>query len=178
MGLLGGGNVTLEHRWNATSGRHTFRAMADPDGKVIEEDTSNNVASRSFSVNSMPIALLSVNKDRMDLDEIANFDASDSSDPDGRVRQYFFDYGDGTDSGWVFDPVITHRYSSEGDYEVRLYVRDEGGAQNAIPAMVELVVEGRDTGDNGSPGMAAIAALAALATVAAAGAAARGRRCC
>ena len=178
VGLLGGGNVTLEHRWNATSGRHAFRAIADPDGKVIEEDRSNNVATRSFSVNSMPVAVLSANKDRMDLDEVATFDASDSSDPDGRVRQYFFDYGDGSDSGWVFDPVITHRYSSEGDYEVRLYVRDESGAQNDVPPMVEMVVEGRDTGDDGSPGMAAFAALAALVTGAVAGMTARRRRCC
>jgi hypothetical protein len=126
----------------------------------------------------MPIAVLTVNRDRMLVDDLATFDASGSSDPDGRVRQYFFDYGDGSDSGWVFDPVITHTYTSEGDFEIRLYVRDESGAQNAEPAVVNLVVERTKSGDDGSPGMASYAAIAALATVAAAGTVVRRRRCC
>ena len=57
-------------------------------------------------------------------------------------------------------------------------MRDESGAQNDVPPMVEMVVEGRDTGDDGSPGMAAFAALAALVTGAVAGMTARRRRCC
>jgi hypothetical protein len=99
-------------------------------------------------------------------------DASDSTDPDGRVRQYFFDYGDGTDSGWGFSPTINHTYGSRGSYEVRLYVRDEAGAQNEEPVVMEITVEDKETdGDDGVPSLTfpavivAVLAVAVLATI-------------
>jgi PKD repeat protein len=96
-------------------------------------------------------------------------DASDSSDPDGRVRQYHFDYGDGTDSGWVFSATINHTYSEQGTYEVRVYVRDEADAQSLEPAVVEVVVANEDEGNggdgNGIPTLPAWAAITAIGLV-------------
>ncbi|NIS19197.1 MAG: PKD domain-containing protein [Thermoplasmata archaeon] len=166
-GLAGGANVTLETNWTALLGRHEFTVTADPLGHVAEEDRTNNVASRSFSVNTRPIAQLVILMTEVNEGETVSMDASDSEDPDGRVRQYFFDYGDGTDSGWVFSSTINHTYGQTGTFEVRAYVRDEGGAQSAEPALVEVTVneldkeEGEDT-----PTLTAPAVLAAIATVA------------
>jgi outer membrane protein assembly factor BamB len=52
-----------------------------------------------------------------------NFDASESTDDEG-IDKYYFDFGDGTDSGWTTNYTITHNYSKAGDYIVKLKVID------------------------------------------------------
>ncbi len=165
-GLVGNDNVTLELPWTATPGRHTFKVEVDPDGDVLEEDLSNNVASRSFSVNARPQAILKVSEEEIKTGDEVTLDASDSVDTDGRIRQYFFDYGDGTDSGWTFFATVNHSYVESGEYEVRLYVRDEAEAQNQEPTVVTIKVTRRDGGEESSPGPATLVTLMALAIVA------------
>jgi uncharacterized membrane protein len=146
-GLAGGSNVTLETTWTAGTGRHEFQVTVDPLGQVPEEDVSNNVATRTFTVNRLPAASLVIHLTSVKEGEPVAMDASGSTDPDGRVRQYFFDYGDGTDSGWVFSAEINHTYGQTGAFEVRVYVRDEAGAQSRDPAVVGVNVTGVDDGN-------------------------------
>jgi hypothetical protein len=174
LGLMGEANETLEFVWTAQSGRHTFLVDLDPDGDVAEDDRSNNMATRTFSVNTMPTAVLTVNRDKARVGENFALDASDSEDSDGRVRQYFFDYGDGTDSGWIFMTYVNHTYTEKGDYEIRLYVRDEGGAQNEEPAIVIVTVTGGGSKQDPSPGPGVV--LVGLALVAMAVMTLRARR--
>jgi len=166
IGLLGGDNVTLELPWTSIPGRHTFKVVVDPDGDVIEEDLSNNAASRTFSVNTRPRAILKVSDEVFKTGDEVTLDASDSFDTDGRIRQYFFDFGDGTDSGWSFFATVTHIYSESGEYEMRLYVRDEADAQNEEPTVVPITIKHLDDGEESSPGPAALVALMALVIVA------------
>lgn len=171
IGLVGGANVSLLAPWTAMAGRHEVSVVVDPEGIVPEEELSNNEASRSFSVNSRPVPSLDIHMPEVGIGEIVEMDASDSSDPDGRVRQYHFDYGDGTDSGWVFGATINHTYNQIGTYEVRVYVRDEAEAQSLEPAVVKVTVteegDGNGNGGNGTPGLPAWTAMTALALVAA-----------
>ncbi len=55
------------------------------------------------------------------------FDASQSYDPDGEIVEYIWDFGDGSIGK---GKVVTHSYSSPGDYTVTLTVRDERGAED------------------------------------------------
>lgn len=54
-----------------------------------------------------------------------------SIDPDGHRIKYLFDWGDGTDSGWVgpFDSgetaEATHTWNEKGDYEIKVKAKDE-----------------------------------------------------
>jgi uncharacterized membrane protein len=146
-GLAGGDNVTMGVEWKAGTGRHEFVVTIDPQGQVLEEDRSNNVATRTFTMNMLPTASLVIHLTDVAEGEPVVMDASGSDDPDGRVRQYFFDYGDGTDSGWVFSPSINHTYGQTGTFEVRVYVRDEAAAQSQDPAIVEVTVSGTDDGN-------------------------------
>ncbi|MBB5803363.1 subtilisin family serine protease [Saccharothrix ecbatanensis] len=52
------------------------------------------------------------------------FDASGSSDPDGTISSYAWDFGDGT-TGTGVKP--THKYSKNGTYTVKLTVTDNSG---------------------------------------------------
>jgi len=56
--------------------------------------------------------------------EIVTFNASASYDPDGTIKSYMWDFGDGTsDSGMI----VTHTYSVEGTYTATLTVTDDDG---------------------------------------------------
>jgi alpha-tubulin suppressor-like RCC1 family protein/PKD repeat protein len=54
------------------------------------------------------------------------FDASASSDPDGTVTSYAWDFGDGSTGTGV---TAVHTFMKPGNYGVRLTVTDDGGAQ-------------------------------------------------
>jgi hypothetical protein len=56
------------------------------------------------------------------------FDGSQSTGT-GQL-DYFFDFGDGTNSGWISSSQTTHSYSSVGTYIATLRVGDQSGAQS------------------------------------------------
>ncbi|MBD2892814.1 hypothetical protein amrb99_17320 [Actinomadura sp. RB99] len=58
-----------------------------------------------------------------------SFDGSASSDPDGTVTGYAWDFGDGT-AGTGAQP--SHAYASAGDYTVKLTVTDDKGATGEV----------------------------------------------
>ena len=53
------------------------------------------------------------------------FNGSDSSDPDGSITNYEWDFGDGNASTGM---LVVHSYSAAGTYAVTLKVRDDGGS--------------------------------------------------
>ncbi|MBO0863530.1 MAG: PKD domain-containing protein [Mycobacterium sp.] len=65
-----------------------------------------------------------------------SFNGSGSSDPDGSVDAYAWDFGDGS-TGTGIKP--SHTYSSTGTYHVTLTVTDDAGAQSA-PFAFDLLV--------------------------------------
>lgn len=64
------------------------------------------------------------------------FDGSASSDPDGSITAYEWDFGDGTTASSV---VATHTYTAPGTYTVRLTVTDDDGATGFDEAQVRVI---------------------------------------
>ncbi|HEX3930578.1 MAG TPA: PKD domain-containing protein, partial [Nocardioides sp.] len=58
-----------------------------------------------------------------------SFDASDSSDPDGSIASYDWDFGDGSAHG--SGETVNHTYGSAGPYDVTLTVTDNDGAMTS-----------------------------------------------
>jgi hypothetical protein len=56
--------------------------------------------------------------------QIISFDASASYDPEGKPLTYYWDFGDGTNSGWISEKTITHVYNRQGKYNITLIVND------------------------------------------------------
>ncbi|MGN6407163.1 MAG: PKD domain-containing protein [Curtobacterium sp.] len=55
----------------------------------------------------------------------ASFDGTGSSDPDGSVASWAWDFGDGTTGA---GSTVQHQYAAAGSYTVKLTVTDNGGA--------------------------------------------------
>lgn len=70
----------------------------------------------------------------MNINEPITFDASNSTD-DGRINYYFFDFGDGKNSGWTTLPLVTHKYSSSGTYYATLIVGDDYGDRSIFKSI-------------------------------------------
>jgi chitodextrinase len=75
--------------------------------------------------NAQPVANLKLNTPETILFRDIEFDATDSYDPDGDVEEYSYDFGDDTETDWIFDSVVIHSYSVVGEYEITLRVKDD-----------------------------------------------------
>jgi predicted CXXCH cytochrome family protein len=99
-----------------------------------------------MSANSAPVANAGVSK-ITSTNQPVIFNASASSDMDGTIVSYFWDFGDGTNST---DKVATHGFSDSGLYYVRLTVRDNrnASASATINVFVNNVAPRADAGDD------------------------------
>ncbi|HUH12939.1 MAG TPA: S8 family serine peptidase, partial [Longimicrobiales bacterium] len=64
-----------------------------------------------------------------------NFDGSGSSDSDGTISSYAWDFGDGATGGGV---TVSHTYASGNTYSVKLTVTDDGGATGSQTQSVSV----------------------------------------
>lgn len=65
-----------------------------------------------------------------------SFDGSASSDPDGQIASYDWDFDDGS-FGTGASP--THTYAAAGFYTVSLTVTDDGGLDDTVTTLVEIM---------------------------------------
>ena len=79
--------------------------------------------------NQPPVARFTFRPQNPAVGETVTFDASDSYDPDGSIKSYEWDFGDGsTASG----SITTHVYSQPGSYTAALMVTDDQGASSSV----------------------------------------------
>lgn len=71
-----------------------------------------------------PVANFSETAETVYVDELINFNASTSYDPDGTIVAYFWDFGDGTNATGV---TLDHGYEHNGTYTITLSVTDDDG---------------------------------------------------
>ncbi|MCK5561120.1 MAG: PKD domain-containing protein, partial [Thermoplasmata archaeon] len=85
-----------------------------------------NIATTEILIkNRKPVASLTIDKTFINTLEEVTFDASESYDLDGTELEYYFDFGDDTNSGWITDSVIKHTYTvGTKEYTIDLIVKD------------------------------------------------------
>jgi PKD repeat protein len=72
------------------------------------------------------------------INETIVFDASTSSDPDGNIERYLWDFGDDEYANET-DPLTNHAFSEGGKYNVALTVIDNDAFQNTITQEVKVM---------------------------------------
>lgn len=105
---------------------------------VSEADGDSDTTTQSITVSALnepPVAKASVNPTTANEGDTVNFDGSGSSDSDGTIESYEWDFGDGTTGTGV---STTHVYADDGTYTVTLTVTDDNGATGTDTATVTI----------------------------------------
>ncbi len=125
------GPVAPSHTYTATGSFTVTLTVKDSAGKTA----SNNKTIEVTAQNILPVAEFSATKQSDNAPAIVDLDASASSDSDGTITAYAWEFGDGhTGSG----QKLSHQYVSQGDYTVRLTVTDSDGGTNSKEMLISI----------------------------------------
>lgn len=125
-----------------SAGKHTLNIWVREDGvqidKIVIKKTSGapsgkgpNASSKSpcgGTANQAPLASFTASPSSGTAPLQVNVDASTSTDPDGSISSYAWDFGDGTQAS---GQTTSHTYTSVGTYTLRLTVTDDQGLSNS-----------------------------------------------
>ncbi|MCK4570317.1 PKD domain-containing protein [Candidatus Bipolaricaulota bacterium] len=126
------GNTTHEQA-NVIPGIHTVEVSKSGYHSETRQVTVNagltstvSVTLTPISTNSPPVANFNFSPSDPIVGSVVSFDASSSSDPDGSITSYAWNFGDSSTGSGQF---VTHAFAASGTYSVTLTVTDNEGAQ-------------------------------------------------
>jgi hypothetical protein len=120
--------------WGARSGPYHESLNPEGKGNPVGGDGTNLdfipfLTTNIKYLNQRPRAVLLADKNLVAPNQTVMFIATLSHD-DGRVDKYYYDFGDGQNSGWTALSVVLHNYSSTGEYSAKLMVMDDFGVKS------------------------------------------------
>jgi PKD repeat protein len=132
-----GKGETVTHKYGSSGSYTVLLKVTDDDGNI-------DTASQTVSVgdNQSPVASFFYTPSNPVVNQVIQFNATESHDPDGTIVSYQWDFGDGTPG--AVGVLVDHHFSSKGTYTVYLRVTDNNG--NTDSASQTITVS-----DNQSP---------------------------
>jgi serine protease len=121
---------------------HSYRGSGSYELAIEETGKGNDGGG-----NKKPSAVFSSSSDTVEKGEEVRFDASGSSDPDGSVVEYRWDFGDGTTAT---GQQVSHTYDEVGSYTVSLGVVDDDGAGDTATDTITVEDSGGGGGECGA----------------------------
>lgn len=122
--------MNAQHSY-AAPGTYTVRLTVQ-DGNGNAATTSRNVTATSPPANQPPVAAFTSSVNQL----TATVDASSSTDADGTILSYAWNFGDSSSGSGV---KASHSYAAGGSYPVTLTVTDNAGAVHSTSASVTVV---------------------------------------
>ena len=149
--------VILSYAWDFGDGNtgtgvtatHTYQAVGLYTAQLIVTDDS--AASDTFVVainvnaNQPPVAAFVATPTTGAAPLLVNVDASTSTDADGQILAYAWDFGDGT---MGMGATASHSYPIAGIYTISLIVTDDGGAMDTATAVITVDPPCRNRSDS------------------------------
>ena len=123
-----GKNVT--HTFDRSKNYTVYLTVEDDDGTI---DSSTAVIYASS--NQSPNANFTANPDNGEAPLEVSFDASESSDPDGTIKYYNWEFGDGSTG---FGINVQHTFDDENSYMVKLTITDNEGSSDSTEKEIEV----------------------------------------
>jgi PKD repeat protein len=105
-------------------------------------DTESVVITVRQSANLSPSAVAGADRTSVNTGQTVNFSSAGSSDPDGTIASYSWNFGDGTSSTQA-NP--SHIYNTVGSFTATLTVTDNGGATNSSSIVITVQQAVSDT---------------------------------
>jgi uncharacterized protein (TIGR03790 family) len=134
---LGDGNTSTE--WQVD---HAYERPGEYVTRltVTDDDDAMATVSRRVDVgNRAPVAAFVADSESVWKKRLSSLNASTSWDPDGRVVQYEWDFGDGTEGEVTRSPWVNHVFQIAGDVTVTLTVIDDMGGFNETQGIIEVL---------------------------------------
>ena len=116
-------------------------AVVQVTGRVADKTETAEI---TISANETPLPVILSSPQSPLENEDVFFNGSTSSDGDGRIVSYSWDFGDGNTA---VGERATHRYAQPGTYTVTLTVVDDLGASQAVSALLSIGNNGLPTAD-------------------------------
>jgi len=120
----------VRHSFSSSGTYAIFLEVRDDNG--LKGYTTGSV---TVTENEAPTAVIAVSNATPTLGETVQFDASGSTDTDGSITEYRWDFGDGSHSS---DVIASHSYSDFGTFSVVLTVTDDTGAEGTAGTTVTV----------------------------------------
>lgn len=124
--------------------QHTYASVGDFQVKLTVTDNDGATDSVTKTVttvaNTKPVAAFTASVDKLSV----AFDGSGSTDDDGTITSYAWDFGDGSTST---AQKPSHTFGSAGDQTVKLTVTDNDGASDSITKTVTTTSNAKPKAD-------------------------------
>ncbi len=140
------GSITSYH-WDFGDGKETLGMTAvhvyeqfgifNVTLTVTDDLGKKSIFVQTIVVNGLPKAIIGAEPEVQFIDEAITFSSDRSSDPDGSLAAFEWDFGDGNGST---QPNPTHTYGAVGSYLVSLTVTDNRGASSVDTQFVRVVL--------------------------------------
>jgi PKD repeat protein len=128
-----------DFRVNVTYGEPGTYAVSVRASSNTGDSRTADCGAVTVTENAAPNASLSHAPTGPEPGDTVTLDASASTDPDGTVSTYRWDFdGDGTTDRTTNDPQTTYSYGSEGTYATTVTVVDDEGATDTAPTAVAV----------------------------------------
>lgn len=135
--------AAADHAFQAP-GVYEARLTVVDDAGVGNSSTSDTVR---ITVNAPPVPVSTQPTRPIAVGEIARFDATQSTDPDGEILDYQWAFGDGAIAEGA---VVEYAYGAPGIYEVRLTARDNSATRSdTAETSFQVVVSAAPVADAG-----------------------------
>ncbi|MBS3735907.1 MAG: PKD domain-containing protein [Candidatus Bipolaricaulota bacterium] len=124
----------VEHEYASAGEYSPTLELTDDDG--LSSSTSITITvNEPPPENELPSASITLDSDTGTAPVTLEFSAEDSSDPDGNIESYVWEFGDGTTSR---GSEVSHRYDQAGSYTVKLTVTDNRDGKATAERTVEI----------------------------------------
>ena len=123
---------------------HRYGDDGEYDVKLTLTDHSNATTSLAKTItvaNRAPTASIAANPDSGSAPLTVDFSGADSSDADGNIQTYAWDFGD---TSGASGRTASHTFETSGTYTVRLVVTDDDGATDRT----SMTIDAGSNGDN------------------------------
>lgn len=138
--------IIVGRLWNFGDGQtsqeisptHVFNAPGEYNVRLTLTDDlgATTTRTRTINVTLAPNARIAVDRTSApSAPAVFNFDGSQSTDPDGQIVRFAWNFGDG--SGEV-DPIVPHTFGRPGTYRVTLTVTDNTGVTSTAEVIIEV----------------------------------------
>ncbi len=135
--------TTTHEQQNVSPGLHTvevsksgYQTVTQQVNVLAGQTAQVSVTLPAIPSNQPPNASFSFTPAGPTAGDTVSFDASASSDPDGTIVSYAWEFGDGSTGSGQF---VTHAFTSSGSYSVKLTVTDNQGSSRSVTKTVSVM---------------------------------------